>query len=82
MHITVQENFQYAQHCQRSGNRTTLAKRSFHSKGENYQRNQREVWATKYAEIERKKKTVKWFATTRLKEGPEDKGEKKDRRRR
>lgn len=41
------------------------------------------MWAAKYVKMEReKKKTVKWFETTRLKEGPKDKGEKKDRSRR
>lgn len=40
------------------------------------------MWTTKYVKMERKKKTVKWFETTRLKEGPGDKGEKKDRSRR
>lgn len=32
--------------------------------------------------MERKKKTVKRFETTRVKEGPKNKGEKKDRSRR
>lgn len=34
------------------------------------------LWATKYVKMERKKKSAKWFETTRLKEGPKDKGDK------
>ena len=50
-----------------------------HSRGEDYQGNQREVWAKKSVKMESKKRSVKWFEATRLKEGAEDKGEKKDK---
>lgn len=50
-----------------------------YSRGEDCQGNQREVSAKKYVKMERKRRSVKWFEATRLKEGAEDKGEKKDK---
>lgn len=47
-----------------------------HSRGVVYKG---EVWANKYVKMERKKRSVKWFEATRLKEGAEDKGGKKDK---
>lgn len=51
MHITVQENFQYPQIVRGLVTEQLWAKRSIHSKGEGYQGNQREVWATKYVKM-------------------------------